>query len=88
VNCWIRYPETEQALKSWYKEISFAKWLTPNELKLNFPSASILQNGRVIFNIKGNSFRIVVRINFSYQLVWIRFVGTHLEYDKIDANSI
>ena len=88
VNCWVRYPETEQALKSWYKEISFAQWATPNELKLDFPSASILQKGRVIFNIKGNSFRIVVRINFSYQLVWIRFVGTHLEYDNIDANSI
>jgi mRNA interferase HigB len=84
----MRYPETEQALKSWYKEISFAKWSTPNELKLDFPSASILQNRRVIFNIKGNNFRIVARINFSYQLVWIRFVGTHLEYDKIDANSI
>lgn len=81
-------PETEQSLKSWYKEMSLGKWPTPNLLKLDFPGASILQNGRVVFNIKGNNYRLVLRINYSYQLVWIRFVGSHQEYDKIDANTI
>ena len=68
--------------------MSLGKWPTPNHLKLDFPSASILQNGRVVFNIKGNNYRLVVRINYSYQLVWIRFVGSHQQYDKIDANTI
>jgi mRNA interferase HigB len=88
VGCWMMHPETEQPLKAWFKEVSFAKWASPNQLKLEFPSASVLRNGRVVFNIKGNNYRLVVRINYSYQLVWIRFVGSHQEYDKIDANSI
>ena len=84
----MKQPETEQPLKAWHREMSLAKWTTPNQMKSDFPSASILHEGRVVFNIKGNNYRIVVRINFTYQLVWIRFVGTHLEYDSIDANSI
>ena len=59
-----------------------------NELKEEYPGASILQNGRIIFNIKGNNYRLVVKFNFEYQICWIRFVGTHAEYDKIDAKTI
>lgn len=55
---------------------------------MTYPNLSILENGRVCFNIKGNSYRLIVRINFSYQMMWIRFIGTHAEYDKIDANKI
>jgi mRNA interferase HigB len=84
--CWQKHPKTEQALKAWYKEMCLGKWSNPNQLKLDFPSASILSESRVVFNIKGNHYRLVVRINFSFQMIWIRFVGTHQEYDNIDAN--
>jgi mRNA interferase HigB len=87
-DCWLKHPETEQPLKAWYREMCLARWSTPNQLKADFPSASILQEGRVVFNIKGNQFRVIVKINFSFQLIWIRFVGMHVEYDKIDAQNI
>jgi mRNA interferase HigB len=85
---WIVHPDCEQALKSWYQEADEATWKNPNELKFEYPSASILNNNRVVFNIKGNNYRIIVKINYDYQMLWIRFVGTHSEYDKIDANKI
>ncbi len=78
----------EQALKSWYKEAEDANWKNLNQLKEVYPSASILENNRVCFNIKGNKYRLIVRINFDYQMMWIRFIGTHSEYDKINANTI
>ena len=85
---WEKHNDCEQQLKSWYKEIQKANWKNHNELKLEYPSASILKNGRVVFNIKGNKYRLIVKINFDYQIIWIRFVGTHTEYDNIDANNI
>jgi mRNA interferase HigB len=63
-------------------------WKHPNDIKSEYPSASILADNRVVFNIKGNSYRLIVKINYSHQMVWIRFVGTHTEYDKIDATKI
>ena len=85
---WEVHSDCEQQLKSWYKETSQAKWKNPNEIKREYPSASILNNNRVVFNIKGNNYRIIVKINFENEMVWIRFVGTHTEYDKINANTI
>ena len=85
---WNKHPDCEQQLKAWYREAENAEWKTPAEIKKDYPSASILQNNRIVFNIKGNSYRLVVRINYYYQMVWIRFIGTHAEYDKIDANKI
>lgn len=85
---WEVHPDCEQQLKSWYQEANHASWQNHNELKNDYPSASILNNNRVCFNIKGNSYRLIVRINYSYQTIWIRFIGTHAEYDKIDANKI
>ena len=85
---WEKHNDCEQQLKSWYKEIQKANWINHNELKSEYPSASILKNGRVVFNIKGNKYRLIVKINFDYQIIWIRFVGTHSEYDNIDANNI
>jgi mRNA interferase HigB len=67
---------------------SKSEWKNPNEIKMEYPSASFLNDNRVVFNIKGNSYRLIVRINYDYQMVWIRFVGTHSEYDKIDATKI
>jgi len=85
---WIKHNDCEQQLKSWYRETEKATWNSPNELKLEYPSASILENDRIVFNIKGNRYRLIVKMNFEYQIIWIRFIGTHAEYDKIDANII
>jgi mRNA interferase HigB len=64
------------------------QWKSPNDVKLEYPNASILVNNRVVFNIKGNNYRLIIRMNYGYQMVWIRFIGTHGEYDKINANEI
>lgn len=85
---WEVHSDIEQSLKTWYKETEDANWSNFNELKEVYPSASILENNRVCFNIKGNHYRLIVRINFDYQMIWIRFIGTHSEYDKINANTI
>ncbi|WP_299355735.1 type II toxin-antitoxin system HigB family toxin [Mucilaginibacter sp.] len=85
---WEKHSDCEQQLKSWYQEASRANWRNSNEIKTEYPSASILQDNRIVFNIKGNNYRLIIRINFAYQMIWIRFVGTHSEYDKIDANKI
>lgn len=85
---WLTHVDCEQQLKSWYREVDKAEWKNLNELKDNYPSASILNDNRVCFNIKGNNYRLIVKINFDYQMVWIRFIGTHAEYDRIDANKV
>ena len=85
---WTVHSDSEQQLKSWYQEVSKNSWKNLNELKSDYPGSSILKDNRICFNIKGNKYRLIVRINFDYQMMWIRFVGTHTEYDKIDANKI
>lgn len=85
---WNLHADSEQQLKSWFLESSNASWKTPNDVKLEYPNASILSSNRVVFNIKGNKYRLIVKINYNHQLVWIRFVGTHAEYNKINANEI
>ena len=85
---WEKHSDCEQQLKSWFKEASIAEWTNSNEIKTDYPSASILNNQRIVFNIKGNHYRLIVKVNYEYQMVWIRFIGTHAEYDKIDANEI
>jgi mRNA interferase HigB len=85
---WEIHSDCEQQLKAWYQEAENSNWKNLNEMKNDFPSASILKDNRVCFNIKGNNCRLIVKINFDYQMMWIRFIGTHAEYDKIDANKI
>lgn len=85
---WIKHADCEQQLKSWYREAEKGEWKTINELKAEYPSASILKENRIVFNIKGNDYRLIVKFNFDFQIGWIRFIGTHAEYDKIDANEI
>ena len=85
---WNKHPDCEQQLKAWYQEAEEAKWKNPAEIKKEYPSASILEDNRIVFNIKGNHYRLIVRINYSYGMVWIRFIGTHAQYDKIDATNI
>lgn len=85
---WLRHSDSENALKSWYRETEKSEWNSINDLKRVYPSASILNDRRIVINIKGNKYRLIVKFNFEYQIAWIRFVGTHTEYDKIDANTI
>jgi mRNA interferase HigB len=84
----MKHPDCEQQLKSWYSEIEYAGWKNPNQIKKEYPSESILEDNRIVFNIKGNNYRLIIRINYHYQMIWIRFVGTHAQYDKIDASKI
>ena len=85
---WEKHSDSEQQLKAWFQETSKAEWKTPNVIKAEYPSVSILKDNRFVFNIKGNNYRLIVKINFDYQMVWIRFIGTHAEYDKVNANEI
>jgi len=85
---WEKHSDCEQQLKAWFLETSKAEWINPNEIKVEYPSASIIGNDRIVFNIKGNKYRLIVKINFDYQMVWIRFIGTHSEYDKVNAKTI
>lgn len=85
---WQKHSDCEQQLKSWHQEAKDAKWKTPGEIKEEYPNASILEDNRIVFNIKGNKYRLIVKINYKYSIVWIRFVGTHGEYDKTEATTI
>lgn len=85
---WEKYSDSEQYLKTWYDTAVSSDWKTPGDVKLTYANASILKNSRIVFNIKGNSYRLVTKFNFEKQWIYIRFIGTHAEYDKIDANTI
>lgn len=85
---WARHPDAEQALKAWYEEASNAHWTQPAEIKAKYRSASVLKNRRVVFNIKGNDYRLIVAIAYKLQIVYVKFVGTHQEYDAVDAETI
>lgn len=76
------------AMEAWYREAKVAEWKDPADIKAKHGSASILKGGRVVFNIRGNEYRLVVKINYKSGIVYIRFVGTHEEYDRIDAEVI
>ena len=85
---WEKHSDSTQQLKSWFQETSVADWKSPRQIKKDYPSASFLADNRVVFNIKGNKYRLIVKINYDYSMVWVRFIGTHTEYDKIDASKI
>lgn len=85
---WDLHTDTEQQLQFWHQKASVSSWKNPNEIKRDFPSASILGDNRVVFNIRGNAFRLIVKINYRYQMIWIRFIGTHSQYDKVNALKI
>ncbi len=85
---WIKHADSEQYLKTWYETAKNANWKSPNDIKKTYTKASILKDNRVVFNIKGNSYRLIVKFNYVRQWAFIRFVGTHKEYDKINADTI
>ena len=85
---WNRHPDAEIPLRSWYATASRAGWSSPAEVKGAYRNASIIANNRIVFNIKGNDYRLVVAVHYNRGMMFIRFVGTHREYDRIDATSI
>ncbi|MBL4651936.1 MAG: type II toxin-antitoxin system HigB family toxin [Flavobacteriales bacterium] len=85
---WEKHNDAEQQLKTWHKETSRAKWITPNAIKAEYSKASILKNGRVVFNICGGSYRLIVDVNYKREWVFVRFIGTHNDYDKVDTEKI
>ncbi|RLD43262.1 MAG: type II toxin-antitoxin system HigB family toxin [Bacteroidetes bacterium] len=82
------YANSEASLRSWYHDAKNADWKNANEIKLQYINASIIGDGRVVFNIRGNSYRLVVSIDYEFQVIFIRFIGTNKQYDKIDAKTI
>ena len=85
---WESHPDAEQSLKAWHQEATNAAWTQPADIKAQFRNASVLKNRRVVFNIKGNDYRLVVAVAYKLQIVYVKFVGTHAEYDAIDAQTI
>ena len=82
------YADAEISLRAWYHEAIKAEWKNSNELKKQYRNASLIGDGRVVFNIKGNDFRLVVAVDYEFQIIFIRFIGTHNQYNKIDAKTI
>ena len=85
---WSREPRAEQPLKAWYAVARKADWASPADVKSAYRSASIVGNNRVVFNIGGNRYRLIVRFNYAHRTGYVRFPGTHAEYDAIDALSV
>jgi mRNA interferase HigB len=84
----LKYPRAKKQLEVWYDEVKKAHWESPSEIKNEYPKASILKNKRVVFNIVGGEFRLIVKIEYEFEVIFIKFFGTHEEYDQIDADTI
>ncbi len=85
---WARHPDAELALGAWYHDAARATWTSPIDVRQRYATASIVGDNRVVFNIRGNRYRLVVAVNYAYGIVYIRFVGTHGAYDEIDVSTI
>lgn len=85
---WTRHPDAEQPLKAWHDEARHARWKTPQDIRKQYASASFVGRNRVVFNIKGNHYRLVVAVAYRFQACYIKFIGTHAEYDRIDASTV
>ncbi len=85
---WLKHSDAEQYLKTWYETAKTSNWDSPNSVKQTYINASILKDNRVVFNIKGDAYRLIVKFNYERQWAFIRFIGTHSEYDKINADTI
>jgi len=85
---WENHPDARSVLESWFADVKHADWQKPDDIKTIYRNASIIDNNRVVFNVKGNKYRVVIAIQYAYRIVYIRFIGTHQEYDKINAKLI
>jgi mRNA interferase HigB len=80
--------DSERPLRAWFREAKYADWKSPADIKRAYANASLLAGNRAVFNIAGNKYRLVVKVNYPYRVVYVRFVGAHGEYDRIDAETI
>ena len=85
---WERHSPAREPLLAWYREVEHEDWDTPAKVKAKYGSASIIGTDRAVFNIKGNDYRLVVRIDYAYRIVYVRFVGTHADYDRVDVKEV
>ncbi len=85
---WTAHADAEQALKAWLADAEKAEWRSPNDITESYANTSILGDSRVCFHIKGNHYRLIVKVLYQAQVVYIKFVGTHAEYDKVDAETV
>ena len=85
---WERHPSAREPLLAWFREVERDDWGTPADMKARYPKASIVGGDGVVFDIKGNAFRLVVKIKYAYRVVYVRFVGTHAEYDAVNAKEV
>jgi mRNA interferase HigB len=85
---WQKYPDSEQSLRAWFYDVSRASWQNPSDIKNVYANASIIANNRVVFNIKGNHYRLIVHVRYDLGIIFIRFIGNHQDYDKVDAATI
>jgi mRNA interferase HigB len=83
-----KHPDVKQTLLAWCDEVKKARWKQPADIKVQYASASILKNRRVVFNLKGNEYRLIVAVAYNVGFVYVKFVGTHTEYDTVDANTV
>ena len=85
---WHKHPQSEVPLRSWYAEASRADWKSPAQIKEAHRQASFVGGDRIVFNIKGNDYRLIVAVRYPKQIIYVRFIGTHAEYDKVDASTV
>lgn len=85
---WQVYPDSEQHLKAWVDEVKHTTWRQPADIKSKYRNASVLKNRRIVFNIKGNHYRLIVAIAYRFGAVYIKFIGTHAQYDTVDAETV
>lgn len=85
---WEQHPRAEQPLKAWFREAAASDWASPEDVKRRYRHASILRKNRVVFNIGGNKYRLVVQINYDFKIIYIRFMGSHAAYDKVNPETI
>ncbi len=82
------HPDAQEPLKTWYHEARKAGWISPHEVKKMYRSASVIGDNRIMFNIAGNKYRLIVKFNYEFGIAYIRFIGSHKKYDKIDAENV
>ena len=84
---WLKYEDSKQQLLEWFHTARRAHWVSINDVRKDYPSADLVDGKKVVFNIKGNKYRLIIKVNFEYHKAWIKFIGTHAEYDKIDIRT-
>jgi len=88
IDYWSKHPEVKEQLKAWIYDVEHTNWKTTHDVKERYPKADFLQNNRIVLNIKGNSYRLIVKVEYIRKHAYIKFIGTHSEYDIVDANTV